>query len=133
MKRYISLNEDFFDDKEEILQNADDIDSIKTEYEHTVIIWLSISNYAATNENVFASVLKSFESRVSAFFNSCRFIRDFSDFSYKQNSIKEELTEKILNLIDEKSFEIDVKDKPYKKLVLSVVELWNLLEEQNNG
>ena len=96
MKRYTLLNEDFFDDKEEILQNADDIDSIKTEYEHTVIIWLSISNYAATNENVFASVLKSFENRVRAFFNSCRFIRDFSDFTYKQNSIKEEESTKII-------------------------------------
>lgn len=96
MKRYTLLNEDFFDDKEEILQNTDDIDSIKTEYEHTVIIWLSISNYAATNENVFASVLKSFENRVSAFFNSCRFIRDFSDFTYKQNSIKEEESTKII-------------------------------------
>ena len=96
MKRYTLLNEDFFDDKEEILQNADDIDSIKTEYEHTVIIWLSISNYAATNENVFASVLKSFENRVSAFFNSCRFIRDFSDFTYKQNSSKEEESTKIM-------------------------------------
>ena len=96
MKQYTLLNEDFFDDKEEILQNIDDIDSIKTEYEHTVIIWLSISNYAATNENVFASVLKSFENRVSAFFNSCRFIRDFSDFTYKQNSIKEDESTKII-------------------------------------
>lgn len=97
MKQYTSLNEDFFDDKEEeILQNVDDIDSVKKEYEHTVIIWLGISNYAATNENVFASVLKSFENRVSAFFNSCRFIRDFSDFSYKQNLIKEEESTKII-------------------------------------
>ena len=96
MKQYTLLNEDFFDDKEEILQNSDDIDSVKKEYEHTVIIGLSISNYAATNENVFASVLKSFEHRVSAFFNSCRFIRDFSDFTYKQNSIKEEESTKII-------------------------------------
>lgn len=96
MKRYTSLNEDFFDDKEEILQNADDIDSVKKEYEHTVIIGLGISNYAATNENVFASVLKSFENRVSAFFNSCRFIRDFSDFTYKQNSIEENESTKII-------------------------------------
>ena len=97
MKQYTSLNEDFFDNKEEeILQNVDDIDSVKKEYEHTVIIWLGISNYAATNENVFASVLKSFENRVSAFFNSCRFIRDFSDFTYKQNSINEEESTKII-------------------------------------
>ena len=96
MKRYTSLNEDLFDDKEDILKNADDIDSIKKEYEYTVIIGLGISNYAATNENVFASALKSFEKRVSAFFNSCRFIRDFSDFTYKQNSIKEEESIKII-------------------------------------
>lgn len=96
MKQYTLLNEDFFDDKEEILQNVDDIDSIKKEYEHTVIIGFGISNYAATNENVFAFVLKSFEKRVSAFFNSCRFIRDFSDFIYKQNSIEEEESTKII-------------------------------------
>lgn len=95
MKRYALLNEDFFDDKEEIL-HVDDIDSVKKEYEHTVIIGLGISNYAATNENVFASVLKSFENRVSAFFNSCRFIRDFSDFTYKQSLIKEEESTKII-------------------------------------
>lgn len=91
------MNEDFFDDmEEEILQNEDDIDSIKKEYEHTVIIGLGISNYAATNENVFASVLKSFENRVSTFFNCCRFIRDFSDFTYKQDSLKEEESTKII-------------------------------------
>lgn len=58
-------------------------------------------------------------------------IKLFENKAYQKG--KEELTEKILNLIDEKGFEIDVEDKPYKKLVLSIVELWNLLEEQNNG
>ena len=80
MKRYRLLNEDFFDDmEEEILQNVDDIDSVKKEYEHTVIIWLGISNYAANNENVFAYVLKYFENKERALFNSSRFIRKFND------------------------------------------------------
>ena len=84
MKRYTILNEDFFDDNTiDVTQNIDD-ESIEKEYEYTVIIGFGISNYAATNENVFASVLKSFEKRVGAFFKCCRFIHDFSDFTYKQ-------------------------------------------------
>lgn len=90
MKRYTLLNEDFFDDNSiDVTQNMDDLESIEKDYDYTVIIGFGMSNYAATNENVFASVLKSFEKRVSAFFKCCRFIRDFSGFTYEQNRIKE--------------------------------------------